>query len=68
MYDPDCLSTTKKAWLDIEETLLDNPGQEQAVECLKRVRRLLVQCIREEDRPGPRQANRDLPSEGQPSP
>lgn len=51
MYDPNCLTTTKKAWLAIEETLLNNPDREEAVDCLKRVRHLLVHCIRQEEAP-----------------
>jgi hypothetical protein len=48
MYDEKCLSNTKKAWLDIEETLLDEPSHEEAIDCLKRVRHLLTRCIHDE--------------------
>jgi hypothetical protein len=48
MYDQSCLSNTKKAWLDIEETLQANPSHAQALACLKRVRHLLNLCIEQE--------------------
>jgi hypothetical protein len=48
MYDQTCLDNTKKAWLDIEETLQTNPTGDQALACLKRIQHLLTQCIQKD--------------------
>jgi hypothetical protein len=48
MYDQSCLDNTKKAWLDIEETLQTNPSGDQALACLKRIQHLLNQCIQKD--------------------
>lgn len=48
MYDQTCLDNTKKAWLDIEETLQTNPTDDQALACLKRIQHLLTQCIQKD--------------------
>ena len=48
MYDQTCLDNTKKAWLDIEETLQSNPTGDQALACLKRIQHLLNQCIQKD--------------------
>ncbi len=48
MYDQTCLDNTKKAWLDIEETLQSNPTGDQALACLKRIQHLLTQCIQKD--------------------
>ena len=51
MYNQSCLDNTKKAWLEIEETLQTNPSHEQTLACLKRVQHLLNQCIQKEASP-----------------
>lgn len=48
MYDQSCLNNTKKAWLEIEETLQTNPTRDQAIACLKRIQHLLTQCIQKD--------------------
>lgn len=48
MYKKECMSTTQQAWLDIEQTLENQPNCEEAVACLKRVRHLLNLCIKAE--------------------